>query len=78
MPTGRLATEVRSCWGVVLGAVTAVGGQCLRRRGWAGWADMAGGGGAKAAVVLTLPAGSEVAGKWGVGFRGGGEGIAGS
>lgn len=74
LPTKRLATTVKSSWEVVLGAVTAVRQQCLKPRGQPGWADMAGGGGAKASIVLTLPAGSEMARKWAVGLGWGGGG----
>lgn len=64
LPTGRLDTVVKSSWEMVLAAITAVRAQCLKARGEPGWADIAGGAGGKAAIVLTLPAKSEMARDW--------------
>lgn len=73
LPTARLATVVRGSWEEVLEAAAAVRLQCLKGRGQPGWADVRGVGGGKGAVVMALPAGSGMAGEWGMGV---GRGVA--
>jgi len=64
LPTGRLPSTVRTSWENVIGAIMAVRQQCVKLRKQVGWADVAGGAGMKAAIVLVLPVDSEMAEEW--------------
>ena len=64
LPTVRLPESVQTTWENVIGALAAVRLQCVKLRKQPGWTDIEGVGGRKAAIVLLIPARSEMAMDW--------------